>query len=499
MRLEFAYVEIDGLPGGSQSLVRFANTVSNSIPAQDIRKSLTFLLVDPPPDYPVIMSRPVGNGKVAVITLRLGLRIGTGWLVVGSRNGDFPTDSERLLLGTAVNQATMGLEESRLRSELRRSSEDLKQIVAERTEELTLANAKLTELTDQLERENIVLREEVNAVSMFEEIVGSSPALNALLHRVAKVAPTTATVLIAGETGTGKELIARAIHKRSARANQPFVSVNCAAIPQSLIGSELFGHERGAFTGASQQRIGRFELAQGGTLFLDEVGELPIETQISLLRVLQENEFERVGGTRAIRSDVRVISATNRDLSTAIADGNFRSDLFYRLNVFPLDVPPLRDRKEDIPILAEYFIRRYASRLRRKVSRIDRKTLDRFQSYEWPGNIRELQNIIERSLIVCEAECFSVDESWLSSDQRPSKKFVEPLAQKLASDEKGLIEVALSQARGRVSGPLGAAARLGMPASTLESKIRALGINKFHFKSAPVVFDKPSLPIDSGE
>src|SRR5437899_7289699 len=275
---------------------------------------------------------------------------------------------------------------------------------------------------------------------MFEEIVGTSPALKAALSRVIKVAATDSTVLITGETGTGKELVARAIHRRSSRASRAFVSVNCAAIPRDLIASELFGHEKGAFTGASQQRLGRFELANGGTLFLDEVGELPAETQIALLRVLQEHEFERVGGSRRIRADVRVITATNRDLQAAISAGSFRSDLFYRLQVFPIEIPALRERKEDIRLLAEYFIDRYARKAGKNVRRVNKKTLELLQSYPWPGNIRELQNVIERSVILCETETFSIDENWLP--QQPS--LTEPKNQmelpgRLLAQEKEMI------------------------------------------------------------
>src|ERR1700685_1725480 len=279
---------------------------------------------------------------------------------------------------------------------------------------LESAVEKLELLREQLYRENLVLRDEVDRVSMFEEIVGTSPALQATLSRVVKVAVTDSTVLITGETGTGKELVARAIHRRSNRSARAFVSVNCAAVPRDLIASELFGHEKGAFTGATQQRLGRFELADGGTIFLDEVGEIPAETQIALLRVLQESEFERVGGTRRIRADVRVIAATNRDLPAAISGGFFRSDLFYRLNVFPIEIPPLRERKEDIPLLVEYFIDRYARKAGKTITTADKKTLRLLESYRWPGNIRELQNVIERSVILCETEIFSIDESWLS-------------------------------------------------------------------------------------
>ena len=337
---------------------------------------------------------------------------------------------------------------------------------------------------ERLKRENVALREEIDKASMFEEIVGSSPALQAVLSRVSKVAPTDSTVLITGETGTGKELIARAIHRRSQRSSRAFVSVNCAAIPRDLIASELFGHEKGAFTGATQQRLGRFELAGGGTIFLDEVGELPAETQIALLRVLQEHEFERVGGTPSIRTDVRVIAATNRELQVAIAAGTFRTDLFYRLNVFPIEIPPLRQRIEDIHVLVEYFIDRYARKAGKSLSGIDKKTLDLLQSYPWPGNIRELQNVIERSVIVCETENFSVDESWLSRQPLPAEPNTPlELSEMLAAQEREMIEAALRDTGGRVFGPSGAAAKLGMPRSTLESKIRSLKINKNRFKA----------------
>ena len=337
---------------------------------------------------------------------------------------------------------------------------------------------------DTLRRENVALREEIDEASMFEEIVGTSPALQAVLSRISKVAPSDSTVLVTGETGTGKELVARAIHRRSNRASRAFVSVNCAAIPRDLIASELFGHEKGAFTGATQQRLGRFELASGGTLFLDEVGDLPPETQIALLRVLQEHEFERVGGTRRMRADVRVIAATNRDLQAAISAGSFRSDLFYRLNVFPIEIPPLRERDEDIRLLVEYFIDRYARKAGKNITSVDKKTLRLLESYPWPGNIRELQNVIERSVIVCETENFSVDESWLP--QQPSNRKTESqlyLSEKMAAQEKEIIEAALRECQGRVSGPSGAAAKLGIVRSTLESRIQSLKINKNRFRA----------------
>jgi transcriptional regulator with GAF, ATPase, and Fis domain len=349
---------------------------------------------------------------------------------------------------------------------------------------LESAVEELELLREQLYKENLVLRDEVDRVSMFEEIVGTSPALQAALSRVVKVAATDSTVLITGETGTGKELVARAIHRRSNRASRAFVSVNCAAIPRDLIASELFGHEKGAFTGAIQQRLGRFELASGGTLFLDEVGDLPPETQIALLRVLQEHEFERVGGTHRIRADVRVIAATNRDLQAAISAGSFRSDLFYRLHVFPIEIPALRERKEDIRLLVEYFIDRYARKAGKRITTVDKKTLRLLESYPWPGNIRELQNVIERSVILCETENFSVDESWLSQ-KLPERKAESQLylSEKVAAQEKEIIEAALRESQGRVFGPSGAAAKLGIARSTLESKIRSLKINKNRFRA----------------
>jgi PAS domain S-box-containing protein len=343
---------------------------------------------------------------------------------------------------------------------------------------------EIKKLKEQLSKENIVLREEVDRTSMFEEIVGASPALKAVLARIDKVAPTDSIVLITGETGTGKELVARAIHKRSPRASRAFVSVNCAAIPAPLIASELFGHEKGAFTGAHQRRLGRFELAEGGTIFLDEIGELPMETQIALLRVLQDQQFERLGGNQLIRANARVITATNRDLQAAIATGSFRRDLFYRLNVFPIEIPPLRERQEDIPILVEYFIHRYASKLGKKIRSASRKTLDLLQSYSWPGNIRELQNVIERSIIVCDTENFSVDENWFVRDSCQPQPVSQPLSDMLVNQTKEMIEAALAESGGRVSGPSGAAAKLGMPASTLESKIKSLKINKYLFKKS---------------
>lgn len=339
---------------------------------------------------------------------------------------------------------------------------------------------------DRLQHENAALREEIDETSMFEEIVGTSPALQTVLSSISKVAPTDSTVLITGETGTGKELVARAIHRRSGRSSRAFISVNCAAIPRDLISSELFGHEKGAFTGATQRRLGRFELADGGTIFLDEVGELSLDIQVALLRVLQEREFERVGGTQTIHVDVRVVAATNRDLKAAVANGTFRHDLFYRLNVFPIEVPPLRERKDDLLMLVQYFVQRYAKRAGKNIRSIDRKALTLLQSYDWPGNIRELQNIIERSVILSSGGDFSIDESWLSKETLPPASGIEASPQSNSAveprNEQEIIEAVLVETRGRVWGSSGAAAKLGIPPSTLDHRIKTLGINKKQFK-----------------
>lgn len=334
------------------------------------------------------------------------------------------------------------------------------------------------ELSEQVAQ---ALGEEVNRALMFEEIVGSSQPLKSVLSSVVKVAPTDSTVLITGESGTGKELVARAIHKRSQRSSRPLVCVNCAALTPSLIASELFGHEKGAFTGADQRRLGRFELASRGTLFLDEIGDLPAEMQIALLRVLQEQQFERVGGNVPISADVRVIAATSRDLKAAITAGTFRVDLFYRLNVFPLTVPPLRDRREDIPILLEYFIQRYAGRMRKKITKIDKKSLDFACSYSWPGNIRELQNVIERSVIMCEGDTLTIDDHWISAEIVQQTE--SPLLSGIKQLERTAIEEALAKSKGRIAGPLGAAARLGIPPTTLQSKLKTLKISIHRFRT----------------
>jgi transcriptional regulator with GAF, ATPase, and Fis domain len=424
--------------------------------------------------FPVVVDMLKNLGVRSVCALPLtAVHRRLGGLTVGSTETNAYTREDLSFLEQVASQIAIAVDNACAYHE-----------IAHARAELEKALEEIQRLKDRLQNENLVLREQIDQALMFEEIVGASPALRAVLSRVSKVAPTDSTVLLTGETGTGKELIARAIHKRSRRSSRALVSVNCAAIPSSLIASELFGHEKGAFTGALQRRLGRFELADEGTIFLDEVGELPAETQITLLRVLQEREFERVGGTQPIRANVRVIAATNRDLEAAIAGGTFRSDLFYRLNVFPIEIPPLRQRGEDIPLLVEYFIDHFARKAGKCFRGINKKTLDLLLSYPWPGNIRELQNVVERSVIVCETENFSVDESWLSRQPVASEpKDQLELSQRLAAGEKDMIEAALRESGGRVAGPSGAAAKLGIHRSTLDSKITSLKINKYRFKN----------------
>jgi transcriptional regulator with GAF, ATPase, and Fis domain len=430
-------------------------------------------------EYEDALNESIANQRLAVLCTYPLAACGAQEILDVVRTHEFAVTKRR---GSWDVIETAGYKKAK--TEIKRLNEELEQRVIERTEALQKAIEEIRTLKDQLYKENLALRDEIDRASMFEEIVGASPALQAVLAWVAKVGPTDSTVLITGETGTGKELIARAIHKRSRRSGRAFVSVNCAALAASLISSELFGHEKGAFTGATHRRLGRFELADGGTIFLDEVGELPPETQVALLRVLQEREFERVGGTQPVRVDVRVIAATNRDLKAATASGAFRQDLFYRLNVFPIDVPPLRKRLDDILVLVEHLVRRYARIAGKNIRSVDKKTLELFESYDWPGNIRELQNVIERSVILTSGDVLRVDESWLSKKPSQHSNSVE-LSNVRGSDrdeERKIIEAALRGSRGRVSGPLGAAAKLKVPPTTLENKIKALNIRKSLFK-----------------
>jgi transcriptional regulator with GAF, ATPase, and Fis domain len=447
--------------------------------------------------YPYLSwAMPLADEGLLVPFYVNGKAVGTIWAVAHDSHRKFDAEDLRLLesmsrFAAAAYQTVKSIENLKLEIVAREKAETalheltdgLEMQVRVRTEELEQRNEEVKKLRDQLYKENIALREEIDKTSMFEEIVGTSRVLRRVLSSVTKVAPTDSTVLITGETGTGKELIARAIHKRSRRSSRAFVSVNCSAIPQPLIASELFGHEKGAFTGALQQRLGRFELAEGGTIFLDEIGDLPSDSQNTLLRVLQEHEFERVGGTQTIRADVRVIAATNRDLMSALAAGAFRSDLFYRLNVFPIETPSLRERREDIPMLVEYFIKRYASKAGKKIKSVNKKSLELLQRYSWPGNIRELQNVVERSVIVCETETLVVDENWLRRNTVKTSPLNGSLSEELLAREKAGIEAALAETRGRVSGPSGAAAKLGIPPSTLDSKIKSLKINTHRFKT----------------
>jgi len=619
LRLDFAYARLKDPVGGAPiEMVRLAHSRNLTAQPQEIGQVLNGWLGDDPQKWPLLVRNPTGDGDVSIAPSRLGFQGEMGVLVAGSQRADFPTQTERLLLNVAANQAAIGLQEARLLSEQKRVAKELDQRVAQRTRELATANEELkkeiterrraeeklrqdekelrriidaipqtivvlgpdgrnlyanqamleyTGLTldevmaadfrvrvyhpDDVERlhderqealargipfaneqrarrhdgqyrwfltqynplrddqgrllrwyatgtdiderkqaedrtrnENVALREEIVRASMFEEIVGSSAALRRVLEQVSKVAPTDSTVLILGETGTGKELIARAIHNRSKRAGRAFIRVNCAAIVPSLIASELFGHERGAFTGALQRRLGRFEAADGGTIFLDEVGDLPLETQVALLRVLQEREFERVGASHTVSVDVRVLAATNKDLSAAMAAGTFRQDLFYRLNVFPIRLPALRERVDDMPLLVGYLIDRYAQRAGKKFRHITKSTLDLFQAYDWPGNIRELQNVIERAVILCDGDTFCVDEPWLTRVAPRSRTTSVPLVANLVERERAMIETALREAEGVIGGPTGAAAKLGIPRQTLASKIRKLRINRHRFKTS---------------
>jgi formate hydrogenlyase transcriptional activator len=341
-----------------------------------------------------------------------------------------------------------------------------------------LANEKIERLREQLEEENIALRAQLGDAPWFEDIVGSSAALRRVLEAVEQVAGTDTTVFLTGETGTGKGLIARAIHRRSPRAHGPLVKFNCGAVPETLLASELFGHERGAFTGAISRRKGRFEQAHGGVLFLDEIGELPLAMQTMLLGVLQDREFERLGSSQVVKVNVRMIAATNRELSADVNSGRFRSDLFYRLNVFPIHVPPLRERLDDIPLLVARFASKHGERLGRPITRIERTAIRLLQNYHWPGNVRELENVIERAVVLSNRGRLHVEPSLLSSAIP-----VDELDPRMNTHERELIESALRVSRGRISGPKGAAMRLGLPASTLDFRIKKLGIDKFRFRT----------------
>jgi transcriptional regulator with GAF, ATPase, and Fis domain len=488
LRLEFAYARLHVEDGAHVELVRVARSGHPAADARQIGRVLEPWLEADVHRWPARVSSPIGEGEVSIVPLRLGLRNELGVIAAGAARADFPGDTESLLLRVAANQAAIGLQEARFLSEQKRIARELDGTAAERAHQLAAANEELRRIRKQAEdrtrNENLALREEIDRSSMFEEIVGASEGLRRVLARMTKVAPTDSTVLIVGETGTGKELFARAIHKRSTRAGRAFIRVNCAAIPPSLVASELFGHEKGAFTGAVQRRVGRFEAADGGTIFLDEIGDLQAETQGVLLRVLQEREFERVGSSRPVKVDVRVLAATHCDLRAAVKAGSFREDLFYRLSVFPLEIPPLREREDDLLLLVHYLIARFASNASKRITRIDPDTLEMFRAYAWPGNVRELQNVIERAVILSEGETFMVDDPWVRGEATQDTPPAVSLPGTLAENERELIETALAASRGRVSGRSGAAARLGLPRQTLDSKIRALHIDKHRFRTS---------------
>ena len=484
------------LYGGRQFLLTVARDISDRLRAEEAVRQSEKQLREVIETIPAIAWTSSSDGSVEFVNKRwheyTGMSpqeaVGFGW-----KSAFHPKDIDRFVEKRRASLTTGALFEDELRIRCGETGEYrwfISRAVPLRDERGNIIRwyGTATDIHDRkqseerLQVENVVLREEIDKASMFEEVVGASPALRTVLSAVSKVAPTDSTVLLTGQTGTGKELIARAIHRKSERSGRAFISVNCAAIPQSLIASELFGHEKGAFTGALQRHLGKFELAEGGTIFLDEIGELPMETQVALLRVLQEREIQRVGGTQPIHVNVRILAATNRDLQKAIAAGTFREDLFYRFNVFPIHIPPLRERTEDIPMLVEYFIDRFARKAGKNIRSIDRQSLELLESYSWPGNIRELQNVVERSVVLCDTDTLRIDNSWLSLGNSQLDSSTGSLAGKIQAQEKEFIEKALAETEGKVSGPLGAAAKLGISPSALEYKIRLLKINKHQFK-----------------
>ena len=497
LALEFAYARIDDTVDGSPiELARLARGRAATPQPQDVGRALNPWLAADPTISPLRIPNPVGEGEIAIALVRSGMQGEIGVLVAGSHRTDFPTKIEALLLNVAANQAAIGLQEARRLYEHRRAAEVLDQRVADRTAELLSANEKLSLeivqrtraeeelknafdeiqiLKDQLAHEKRYLEEEIRLERGFEEMLGESPALQNILKQVAIVAPTDSTVLIQGETGTGKELIARAIHNLSNRHERTFVKINCAAIPTGLLESELFGHEKGAFTGAVAQRMGRFELANGGTMFLDEVGEIPLELQVKLLRVLQEQEFERLGSSRTVRVDVRLVAASNRDLAQMVEDRELRSDLYYRLKVFPIMVPPLRERIADIPILVGHFTEHHARRCKRSITNISAETMTALCRYHWPGNIRELENLIERSVILSQGRSLEVPLGELKP--AGAKTAVGPTFEDI---QRQHILHALDECNWVIAGRTGAAAKLGMKRTSLQYKMQKLGISRPH-------------------
>jgi formate hydrogenlyase transcriptional activator len=397
-----------------------------------------------------------GEGLVSLCSMPLVSHADVlGTLNLGSRRPDFFHETDRQFFTQAAGQVAIALQNA-------------------------LAFQRIEELNARLAEEKVYLEDEIRTDSRFEEIIGQSRALRAILKQVETVAPTDSTVLIYGETGTGKELLARAIHDLSQRRQGTFVKLNCAAIPTGLLESEMFGHERGAFTGAIAQRIGRFELAHRGTMFLDEVGEIPLELQTKLLRVLQEREFERLGSSRTVKTDARLVAATNRDLASMVEDRQFRADLYYRLNVFPITIPPLRDRREDIPLLVRYFVQQFARRMSKRITSIPSESMQALTRYHWPGNIRELQNFIERAVILTAGSALQAPIRELKRGPGAAvSTSTSPAAEvrTLVAAERDAIVSALRESNGRVGGPEGAAARLGMKRTTLQAKMRKLGVD----------------------
>lgn len=451
--LEFAYARMNGSQDSlPKEFCRFSNGSVTSDKTGFISHVLQPCLAGNNDSVTRVLSNPLGPGEIRVACARLGFSPERGVIIAASTDPGFPNDVELLVFKTAVNQAIIELQR--------------KEVIAAHSQTAIAEHIK-----DQLLVENAYLRQQLHFDERGEEIIGLSRALQNVLLHVSQVAPTKACVLIQGETGTGKELIARAIHRMSARREHPLVKLNCAAIPTGLLEAELFGHEKGAFTSSVGQRIGRFELANRGTIFLDEVGEIPLDLQAKLLRVLQEQEFERLGSSRTIRVDVRLIAATNRNLARMVEAGQFRSDLFYRLNVFPITIPPLRERTEDIPLLVHYFTRQLAGEYNKRITAVTEQTMEALCRYRWPGNVRELANFIERAVILSRGTVLEVPLAEL-------KPFNEPLSSdlNLIDFEREHILRALKESNWTIAGPSGAAAKLGMKRTSLQYKMQKLGI-----------------------
>lgn len=494
LRLDLAYAWIGAsLEGPPLEAVRLAQRESPGENTRQLGHAFAERLRSEAPNRSLSVANPIGEGQMWIVSVRLGLREEIGVVAAGARRADFPTPTELLLLRLVVDLAAIGLQEARHRAAQSRVADEFERRVAERTEQLTAVNAELVKetarrkrteealkkavkeiavLKDKLAQEKVYVKDEIRTASGFQDIVGESAALTAVLKQVERVASTDSTVLVLGETGSGKERIARAIHDRSARRDKSFVTVNCAAIPLGLVESELFGHEKGAFSGAIARKIGRFELADQGTLFLDEVGDIPLELQPKLFRVLQEQEFERLGSTRTQRVNVRVVAATNRDLARMIADREFRSDLYFRLNVFPIRIPPLRARPEDIRLLVLHFTDLYSRRMGKRIDAIAAEVMDALMRYSWPGNVRELANFIERAVILSPGRVLQPPLAELTVP------FDAPFAppQTLEDAERTHILRALEDSRWVVGGPAGAAVRLGLKRTTLLYKMARLGI-----------------------